>query len=451
MEKRSITRLMKRLTAAFAAFLLLSCPLTANAALPEDDISLTEDTVSGVLSDTENYGPGMDESDEAAGHTVEEPDEYIDKEALDTVIEIPEDEVSGPQYTDSDKTRYLMVGESHYFMSFENSSFDEYFPEGVKRTQRPIITPKGILRHSKKIDDEGMLRLIFKGIKPGKAEVVFKTAFKGGSYTTYPIKFTVVKPVLTKTKFSDITSLGTTINLADYVDGMEGFEREYSVDWSSSKTSVANVDENGLVTMAGSGTAKIKGVFTTPNNGKGVVSAAVTVKIPKLNKKSVTLIPGQKIKITLGNMPKGKTVDSWGLSSWGYKVRDDDYRDGLEKTENGNSCVVTAYMECGGTLTATVGGDQYVCEFTVKPPEIKKTSITLKKGKSTKIKVSGTKFKPNVFSYVSSDTAVATVDENGKVTAVGSGTAYIDVYLFQTKACPRDSLPDGGRITINVP
>ena len=41
--------------------------------------------------------------------------------------------------------------------------------------------------------------------------------------------------------------------------------------------------------------------------------------------------------------------------------------------------------------------------------------------------------------------------ENGKVTAVGSGTAYIDVYLFQTKACPRDSLPDGGRITINVP
>ena len=450
MEKRSITRLMKRLTAAFAAFLLLSCPLTANAALPEDDISLTEDTVSGVLSDTENYGPGMDESDEASEYPSEEPDEYIEKEALDTIVEIPEDEASGPQYSSGSETIYLMMGESYHFPCFENSYYDEYFPEG-KRTQSMISRPKGILSSWRKRGNDGFLYLHIKGLKPGKAEIKFKTTFKGGSCFTYPYTVVILKPVLTKTKFNDITSLGTTINLADYVEGMEGFDREYSVEWSSSKTSVAKVDENGLVTMAGSGTAKIKGVFTTPNNGKGVVSATVTVKIPKLNKKSVTLIPGQKVKITLGNMPKGKTVDSWGLSSWGYKVRDDDYRDGLEKTENGNSCVVAAYMECGGTLTATVGDDQYVCEFTVKPPEIKKTSITLKKGKSTKIKVSGTKFKPNVFSYVSSDTAVATVDENGKVTAVGSGTAYIDVYLFQTKACPRDSLPDGGRITINVP
>ena len=119
MEKRSITRLMKLLTAAFAAFLLLSCPLTANAALPEEDISLTEDTMSGVLSDADNYGPGMDESDKAAGHTVEEPDEYIDKEALDTIVEIPEDEASGPQYSlGSEKTIYLMMGESYHFRCF---------------------------------------------------------------------------------------------------------------------------------------------------------------------------------------------------------------------------------------------------------------------------------------------------------------------------------------------
>ena len=77
--------------------------------------------------------------------------------------------------------------------------------------------------------------------------------------------------------------------------------------------------------------------------------------------------------------------------------------------------------------------------------------MTLKKGRSGKISVGGTKFKPNVFSYTSSDTDVATVDANGKVTAVSSGVAYIDVYLYQTKACMRSELPEGGRVKITVP
>ena len=48
--------------------------------------------------------------------------------------------------------------------------------------------------------------------------------------------------------------------------------------------------------------------------------------------------------------------------------------------------------------------------------------------------------------------SVNIVDANGKVTAVGSGTAYIDVYLFQTKACTREEIANGGgRVTVIVP
>ena len=116
-------------------------------------------------------------------------------------------------------------------------------------------------------------------------------------------------------------------------------------------------------------------ILDTGLSRKATVTATINVKIPKMNKTSVTLIPGQKVKISLSNMAKGRTVDDWKLSSWGYKVRDDVYRDGLEMAQKGNSCEITAYMECGGTLIAMVDGDAYVCNITVKAPVIKKKEI----------------------------------------------------------------------------
>lgn len=359
-------------------------------------------------------------------------------------------EDSGPEYTNVPDPLYLMLGEQWFFLSFESPMFNSYFPG--KRTVKPQLSKKGILKCTTKKDSDGDKIFSFSAVKPGETEITFVSTFTGGRYVSKPYKVCVLAPVLTRTKF-DIASLNTTLNLNDYIVGMEDFDRDYAIIWSSSKSSVADVDSDGNITVKGSGTSKIKGIFDTGAIRKASVTATINVKIPKMNKSSVTLIPGQKVKISLSNMPKGKTVDNWNLNSWGYKVRDDVYRDGLEMaTPKGNSCEITAYMECGGTLTAIVDGDSYVCDITVKAPVIKKREMKLKPGKSSKISVSGTKFKPNVFIYETSDSAVATVDENGKVTAVGSGTAYIDVYLYQTRACARDDIENGGaRVTVIVP
>lgn len=344
---------------------------------------------------------------------------------------------------------YLMMGEGYHFDSFEDPRYDNDF-QG-KRTQTPVFSKKGILRYFKSVDN-GVLYFHFRAVKPGTTDLYFTVKHKDGSYNTEPFTFIVVKPYLSKTKF-EVSSLSTQINMVDYIDGIDlsSFPRAVYAEWKSSKPSVAEIDSNGIVTMKGAGTTKITGKIFTEYDGKATVSATVTVKTPKMNKTSVSMVPGQKVKITLGNMPKGVTVDRWELPSWGYKVRDDVYHDGVEKKENGNSCEVTAFMECGGQLKAIVGSDTYICDIEVKAPKIKKTEMTLKKGRSGKISVGGTKFKPNVFSYTSSDTDVATVDANGKVTAVSSGVAYIDVYLYQTKACMRSELPEGGRVKITVP
>ena len=439
---------LNRLIGISLASLLFIGNVTTNAAVLEDSAAVSEDVISDVMADSI-----IDTIDGTEIDTGTETNDGLITDELNaeqTVVEIPGEETSGPEYNYEDP-QYLLIGESYYFESFENSKYDSYFPSG-KRTQKPTYSKTGIVSCTKKKDKNGLLRFNFKAVKPGVVDIVFKTTFKGGSYTTKPYTLTVLKPVLTQTKFDNITSLNTTINMMDYVTEYEEYPRDLYVSWASSKPSVAEVDVNGLVTMKGPGSTKITGTFSTDYDGKVTVSATVTVKVPKMNKTAVTLVPGQKIKITLGNMPKGKTVDSWDLRSWGYKVRDDVYRDGLEKKEMGNSCEISAYMECGGTLTATVDGDTYTCDFTVKAPSIKKRTMTLKKGQSSKISVSGTKFKPNVFIYETSDPAVAIVDENGKVTAVGSGTAYIDVYLYQTRACARDDITAGGaRVTVTVP
>ena len=65
------------------------------------------------------------------------------------------------------------------------------------------------------------------------------------------------------------------------------------------------------------------------------------------------------------------------------------------------------------------------CEITVKKPKIKfeKDNVSLKAGQSFQAKVTvSSKNKPE---YSSSNTNVASVDENGRITAKSKGKAYI--------------------------
>ena len=106
---------------------------------------------------------------------------------------------------------------------------------------------------------------------------------------------------------------------------------------------------------------------------------------------------------------------------------------------------VAAYREVDGretklarSILGHVVSDKNDKYTNVKSIQLKKTSYSLKAGKTGTIKAepvledSGKKLLPDKhvagFRYASSDTKVAKVDGNGKITAEGQGTCYIYAY-----------------------
>lgn len=82
---------------------------------------------------------------------------------------------------------------------------------------------------------------------------------------------------------------------------------------------------------------------------------------------------------------------------------------------------VTAKKKGTATITAKVSGRKYKCKVTVKNPYLNKKEISLNKGKTLTLKLTGATAKK----YKSSNTKVATVNSKGKITAKEAGTATI--------------------------
>lgn len=125
----------------------------------------------------------------------------------------------------------------------------------------------------------------------------------------------------------------------------------------------------------------------------------------KLNKTAVSLYVGEKVTLKLS---KKQSSVKWSSSN--KKV--------AAVTSAGK---VTAKKAGKATVTAKVSNKTYTCRVTVKNPYLNKTKLSLAKGKTYNLKLTGTKVK----SWKSSNKAVATVSAKGKVTAKKAGTATL--------------------------
>ena len=80
-------------------------------------------------------------------------------------------------------------------------------------------------------------------------------------------------------------------------------------------------------------------------------------------------------------------------------------------------------LKVGTTIIkGTKGNVVYTCKFIVENPKINKTSLSLKTGKGSTLKISGTK---QTVKWSSSNKAVCTVSSKGLVSAKGVGTAVV--------------------------
>lgn len=212
-------------------------------------------------------------------------------------------------------------------------------------------------------------------------------------------------------------------NSATVTATMEPYYATDEIEWSSADTKIATVN-NGVITAVGSGNTTI-----TVTAGSKTQTITVKVKAPlqsiTLNKKSMTLERNKSETLTVALNPTDTTDDktiTWSSSDKNIATVD---KNGKVTAVNGGSC----------TITAKVGNKTDTCAVTVKKIAVSgvsldKTTLTLEKGKTGTLKATYTPANAEEgtnLTYQSSNTKVATVDNQGIVKAVGGGTATITV------------------------
>lgn len=202
-----------------------------------------------------------------------------------------------------------------------------------------------------------------------------------------------------------------------------------SLKWSSSDTSVATVDANGKVTGVKNGTVVIT-VTTTDGEFKATANVTVTSEnIPvtgvTLNKATLALGTGKTETLKAIVAPAGATNSAVTWSSSDTNIATVD--------ANGK---VTAKKEGTATITVTTkdGSKTAKCIVTVKNIAVtgvtlSKTTLSIVEGSTSTLTatIKPTDATNKGVTWSSSDTNIATVDANGKVTAKSVGTATITV------------------------
>lgn len=207
-------------------------------------------------------------------------------------------------------------------------------------------------------------------------------------------------------------------------------DADAEVSWSSSDTSVAKVDSNGVVTAVGKGSATIAAKADS-YTAKCEVTVTVPLDSIEITGTTDTIKKGQTTKLEVVYNPTD-TTDSkdvtWSSSDTNVATVS-------------NDGIVTALKDGTVTITATVGDktDTYV----IVVQEIKLTAIdiqdtlTIHKGETSSLNVTYTPTNTTddtTVTWSSSDEMVASVDANGTITAKSVGGAIITARIGNLSA-----------------
>ena len=214
--------------------------------------------------------------------------------------------------------------------------------------------------------------------------------------------------------------IGETVQLSATVSPSDATDQ--SITWSSSNKEVATVSNTGLVTGVSEGRAGImaKAGGKTSTCIVTVSRKPVPVTSVTLDKESITLTKGESITLVATVKPDGATYKALSWTSSDSKVASVDSKGRVTAIANGNA-----------TITVKADDQQATCIVTVTVPiqsiTLNKSELTLTKGQSETLVAT---LKPedtsdNTVTWSSSNRTVATVESNGKVTAVGGGKATI--------------------------
>ena len=214
--------------------------------------------------------------------------------------------------------------------------------------------------------------------------------------------------------------IGETVQLSATVLPTDATHQ--NITWSSSNKEVATVSSNGLVTAVSDGRA---GIMAKAGGKTSLCIVTVSKKpVPvtsvTLDNESLSLTKGESKTLVATINPAGATVKTLSWTSSDSKVASVDSKGKVTAIANGTA-----------TITFKADDKQATCNVTVTVPiesiTLNKSELTLTKGQSETLVAT---IKPedateHTISWSSSNSNVATVESNGKVTAVGGGKATI--------------------------
>lgn len=196
--------------------------------------------------------------------------------------------------------------------------------------------------------------------------------------------------------------------------------------WKSSDSKIASVDSNGKVTARKAG--KVTITCTSVDNPLCKSTCVITVKVKttgvKISKTSLSMYATEKKTLKATVKPSDATNKKLTWKSSDKKVATVS-SEGVVTAKKAGTCTITVKTKSGGYVASCkIKVSKYV---PVKKLSLKKTSVTIKDGKTYKLEAIFTPSKASNKSikWKSSDTKIATVSSKGVITAVKPGTCTI--------------------------
>ena len=304
--------------------------------------------------------------------------------------------------------------------------------EGESRKVEVVILPQNASYGSVKwVSSDNRIVSVTDGtvsaLAPGSAEI---TAIAGGisgkSVVTVEAKQIPVEAVHLSQESMELTE-GDISQLTATVLPENASNK--NVRWESTNTGVATVN-NGKVTAVKAGSAAIK-VITEDGSKTAECSVTVNAKAypvtsVSLDKTSLTLTEGDASQLTATVLPENASNKNvrWESTNTGVAT----VNNGKVTAVKAGSAAIKVITE-DGSKTAECSITVNVKAYPVTSVSLDKTSLTLTEGETAQL--TATVLPENAsnknVSWTSSNSDVATVSQDGQVTAVSAGTATIRV------------------------
>jgi uncharacterized protein YjdB len=300
------------------------------------------------------------------------------------------------------------------------------------KTLKANITPAGLSNVSLKwttsnenvvaITDAGDLTATIQGVAGGSAVI---TAINQDNVVVGYCHVTV------KEKVTGIILSETSVNVKQSLKNFQiratvtpEAAQNKKIIWTTTNPKVITVDSTGKVTLVGAGTASI--IATSEDNPLITAICNVTVEVPvaalTLDETTKTMYVGDTTRLSYLITPTNATTKTITWSSSNTAIVNVDSTGLLSARAVGQAIIIAKTTDGGLIATCTITVKQAASGVSLDVKDLE-----LEVGQSYTIKPTFTPANSTEvqITWESTDTSIATVDGNGKVTGVSSGKAVI--------------------------